>query len=73
MEDMTNKVNELTAEVAKLQAQNTELLAQLEAAKGGFDWRKSLERIDARNKDNEAYQQAMQASLNSSKETPDYI
>lgn len=60
MESNDNEKMTLQRELAKAQAEITELRAQLDAQRNAFDFNKAFERIKAREADNESYRQELQ-------------
>lgn len=71
---MENTNNEtLQRELAKAQAEIAELRAQLDATRNKFDFNRALERIKAREADNEAYKQELEQRFNDNIATTDFI
>ncbi len=71
---MENTNNEtLQRELAKAQAEIAELRAQLDATRNKFDFNRALERIKAREADNEAYKQELEQRFNDNISTTDFI
>lgn len=60
MESNDNEKMTLQRELAKAQAEITELRAQLDAQRNAFDFNKAFERIKAQEADNEAYREELQ-------------
>lgn len=56
-------IDALKRELAKAQAENAQLRAQLDAQRGGVDVQRVLDRINAENESNKAYQAEMQAQF----------
>lgn len=56
-------IDALKRELAKAQAENAELRAQIDAKRGGVDVQKVLDRINKENESNKAYQAEMQAQF----------
>ena len=56
-------IDALKRELAKAQAENAQLRAQLDAQCGGVDVQRVLDRIKAENESNKAYQAEMQAQF----------
>jgi hypothetical protein len=56
-------IDALRRELAKSQAENAQLRAQLDAQRGGVDVQRVLDRIKAENESNKAYQAEMQAQF----------
>lgn len=50
----------LQRELAKAQAENAQLRAQIDAQRNKFDFNKALERIKAKEADNEAYKRELE-------------
>lgn len=55
-----NTDNETLQRLAKAQAEIAELRAQLDAQRNAFDFNKALERIKAKEADNEAYRKEIE-------------
>lgn len=60
MESNDNEKMTLQRELAKAQAEISELRAQLDAQRNAFDFNKAFERIKAREADNEAYRKEIE-------------
>lgn len=58
-----SNIEDLKRELAKAQAENAELRAQLDAQRGGVDVQKVLDRIKAQDEANKTYQCEMQAQF----------
>jgi len=56
-------IDALKRELAKAQAENAQLRAQIDAQRGGVDVQKVLDRINRENESNKAYQAEMQAQF----------
>jgi len=56
-------IDALKRELAKAQAENAQLRAQIDAQRGGVDVQKVLDRINKENESNKAYQAEMQAQF----------
>lgn len=56
-------IDALKRELAKAQAENAQLRAQIDAQGGGVDVQRVLDRIKAENESNKAYQAEMQAQF----------
>ena len=56
-------IDALRRELAKAQAENAQLRAQIDAHRGGVDVQKVLDRINKENESNKAYQAEMQAQF----------
>ena len=56
-------IDALKRELAKAQAENAQLRAQIDAQRGGVDVQKVLDRINKENESNKAYQREMQAQF----------
>jgi hypothetical protein len=56
-------IDALRRELAKAQAENAQLRAQIDAQRGGVDVQKVLDRINKENESNKAYQAEMQAQF----------
>ncbi len=56
-------IDALRRELAKAQAENAQLRAQIDAQRGGVDVQKVLDRINKENESNKAYQREMQAQF----------
>lgn len=56
-------IDALKRELAKAQAENAQLRAQIDAQRGGVDVQKVLDRIKAKNESDKAYQAEMQAQF----------
>ncbi len=56
-------IDALKRELAKAQAENAQLRAQLDAQRGGVDVQKVLDRINKENESNKEYQREMQAQF----------
>ena len=56
----SNDNETLQRELAKAQAENAQLRAQIDAQRNKFDFNKALERIKAKEADNEAYKQEIE-------------
>lgn len=63
MENNNEQVQELQRELAKAQAENADLRAQIDAQHGGFDFAEAMKRIEARNASDAAYQAEMEKVL----------
>lgn len=60
---MDENIEILQRELKKVQAENAELRAQLDAQRGGVDVQKVLDRIKRQDESNKAYQAEMQAQF----------
>lgn len=56
-------IDALKRELAKAQAENAQLRAQIDAQRGGVDVQKVLDRINKENESNKEYQREMQAQF----------
>ena len=56
-------IDALKRELAKAQAENAQLRAQIDAQRGGVDVQRVLDRINRENESNKAYQAEMQAQF----------
>ena len=56
-------IDALKRELAKAQAENAQLQAQIDAQRGGVDVQRVLDRINRENESNKAYQREMQAQF----------
>lgn len=56
-------IDALRRELAKAQAENAQLRAQIDAQRGGVDVQRVLDRINRENESNKAYQAEMQAQF----------
>lgn len=56
-------IDALKRELAKAQAENAQLRAQIDAQGGGVDVQRVLDRINKENESNKAYQAEMQAQF----------
>lgn len=60
---MDSNIEDLKQEVSRLQSENAELRAQLDAQRGGVDIESVLARIQAKNKSDKAYRETMEATF----------
>lgn len=58
-----SNIEDLRRELAKAEAENAELRAQLDAKRGGVDVQKVLDRIKRQDEANKTYQREMQAQF----------
>ena len=69
--DYELKIKELETALAQVTADRDNLAAQLAAFQnGGFDFQKTMERIEAKDEDNARYKEQMQAAFGESLHTP---
>lgn len=70
----SNDNETLQRELAKAQAENAQLRAQIDAQRNKFDFNKALERIKAKEADNEAYKRELEQRFAGNKpSTTDFI
>ncbi len=68
-------IDALKRELAKAQAENAQLRAQIDAQSNAFDFNKAMARIRAKEADNEAYRQELESRFagNDNISTTDFI